>query len=184
MESLAKTYEGKADFYILYVREAHPGENYSAHKSLSGKIAHAKDLQQFENVCRTILIDDVEGSMHIDYGDRPNSVYLIGKDGVISYRADWSEPVEFEEQLKRVLENDGYAAGLEAVSLTDNFTPVTSESAETSIRVLRRSGWGALVDFWFSSPALARGRRVRHPAVVRVPLRKVTVVRGPELANP
>ena len=163
MESLAREYGGKADFYILYVREAHPAGNYPAHKILSEKLKDASDLKRLENVAsRTILIDDVQGTMHEDFGARPNSVYVIGKDGVILYRADWSEPEMVKEQLHRLLAKDGYASGLEAVSVANNFTAPTPEVLETHIRVWKRAGWGAFIDFWFSSTALARGR-VREP---------------------
>ena len=92
MESLAIEYSGSVDFYVLYVREAHPGKNYPAHKSFSQKLKFAKDLIRLERVGRTVLIDDLEGTVHRDYGDRPNSIYIIGKAGVISYRADWDDP--------------------------------------------------------------------------------------------
>lgn len=161
MESLARKYSGKVDFYILYVREAHPGENYPAQKSFSDKTNRAKDLKRLENVGRTILIDSFEGSMHRDYGDRPNSVYVIGRDGIILSRADWSDPELLEQQLATLLGRDGYTAGLEPVSLTDNYTPVTPELTRTTFRVLRRSGFNAMVDFWFSSSYLARARARR-----------------------
>jgi hypothetical protein len=173
MESLARQYSGQAGFYILYVREAHPGGNYPAHQSLSEKLQHAKDLQRLDHVAaRTILIDDVEGTMHKDYGARPNSVYVIGKDGIISYRADWSEPDQVKEQLERLLAKDGNAAALEAVSVANNFTPATPEILEEHLRVFRRAGLGAIVDFWFSSTALARGRMRNPRSEQRIPPRK------------
>ena len=61
MESLAIEYSGSVDFYVLYVREAHPGNNYPAHKSFSQKLKFAKDLIRLERVGRTVLIDDLEG---------------------------------------------------------------------------------------------------------------------------
>lgn len=170
MESLAREYTGKVDFYILYVREAHPAGNYPAHKNLSEKLHDAKDLKRLENVgARTILVDDVQGTMHTDFGARPNSVYILGKDGVILFRADWSEPEQVKEQLNRLLANDGYAATLEAVNVSNNFTPPTPEVAETHVRVWKRAGLGAFIDFGFSSTALARGR-IREPySVDRIP---------------
>lgn len=180
MESLARAYSGKVDFYILYVREAHPARNYPAHKSLSDKVQYAKDLKRLDNVdTRRTLIDDLEGTMHRDYGDRPNSVYIIGKDGVILYRADWSEAEEVETQLNRLLETDGYASGLEAVSLTDNFTAPTPEAARALYRVFKRAGWGAFVDFWFSSSALAEGRVRKPRAINRVPPQQDISMRHP-----
>src|SRR3990172_5066299 len=110
MESLARKYSGSVDFYVLYVREAHPGQYYPAHGSFSEKLKNANDLNREEKVGRTILIDDFEGTMNRDYGARPNSVYIIGSDGVISYRADWNEPREVEKYLNVLLAKNGMGA--------------------------------------------------------------------------
>lgn len=168
MESIAREYSGKADFYILYVREAHPGGNYPAQKSLSDKLQHAADLKHLERVGRAILVDNVEGTVHRDYGMRPNSVYVIGRDGIILFRADWNAPEEVKTQLNRLLEKNGYASGLEAINLTDNFTRLTPEVALEHFKVFSRAGYGAMVDFAVSSWNLSR-RRAQQPTYTRIP---------------
>lgn len=168
MESIAREYSGKADFYILYGREAHPGENYPAHKSLSEKLKNANDLQRIEDVGRTILVDSVEGTVHRAYGSRPNSVFVIGKDGIVLFRAEWNAPAEVKAQLNRLLEKGGYAAELEAVNLNGNFTPATPEVLLEHYRVFKRAGYSALVDFAVSSWNLMR-RRSARPTYTRIP---------------
>ena len=65
---------------------------YRAHRSLREKLRSAGDLRTLERVGRSILVDDVDGKTHLAYGAMPNSVYLIGRDGAISHRADWVSP--------------------------------------------------------------------------------------------
>lgn len=65
-------------FFIVYVREAHPGENYPHHASPKQKLAHARKLRELEKVHEIpILVDDFEGTTHSGYGLLPNMVYLI-----------------------------------------------------------------------------------------------------------
>ena len=78
MEKLARDYRGQADFYVLYTREAHPGQNYPRHQNLEQKISYARDLQRLEGIERRVLVDDVDGSMHRDYGAWPDSAFIIG----------------------------------------------------------------------------------------------------------
>jgi hypothetical protein len=47
MEQLAKDFAGKAHFPLMYVREAHPGELYSAHQSIEQKFAHAQAFREY-----------------------------------------------------------------------------------------------------------------------------------------
>ena len=159
MESLAREFAGKADFYILYVREAHPGGNYPAPTSFEEKLQHARDLKRLENIgTRTILVDDLQGTMHNDYTARPNSVYVIGRDGIILFRADWNDPQQVRVQLNRLLGNNGNAAGLEASDLTGNFTALTPKTLIEQFRVFKRAGYGSLVDFVVSAWNLRRIR--------------------------
>lgn len=163
MEPLMKAYAGKADFYVLYTREAHPGENYPAHETFSDKVSNAHDMKRLENIERPILIDDLDGTMHRDYGARPNSIYVIGSDGVVLLRADWNDPKLLRAQLDRLLENHGNASGLEPLDVSDNFTAINAGAADAGRRVLLRAGYAAVVDFAASSLSLFRARSRAQP---------------------
>ncbi|MBI4455785.1 MAG: redoxin domain-containing protein [Acidobacteria bacterium] len=158
MEELARKYAGKANFYVLYVREAHPGQNYPAHRSFTQKLNYAHALERLEKVERTILIYDLEGTMNRDYGAMPNSVYVIGKDGIIAYRADWNDLAQVERTLEAVLGSGGNAAGIWPTGMQDNFVKVDTGVLGGSFRVLRRSGFAAVADFVMSFPSMSMGR--------------------------
>ena len=158
MESLARQYSGSVDFYILYVREAHPGRNYPAHRDFSEKLNNANVLRREENVGRTILVDDFDGTMNRDYGARPNAVYVIGKDGVISYRADWNDPGDGEQHLNGLLAKHGMGAEVEAVDLRDNYVPVSNRLLRIANRVLWRAGFASVADSILMTPNMIQGR--------------------------
>ena len=158
MEILAREYSGRADFYVVYVREVHPGQNYPAHESFAQKLSHVADLRLLEGVDRTILVDGLDGTMHRDYGALPNSTYIIGKDGSISYRADWTDPEQLKSQLDRVLNQDGFAAHVSPMDVVDNFARPTRDLMVEIYWGLSRSGFAAVSDYLVAFPRMLLGR--------------------------
>ena len=90
-------------FLFLYTREAHPGENYPAHRSFDDKIHHAKAFKEILQVARPILVDDIAGSAHHAYGCLPNMTYVIGRGGKILFRSDWTDPPTITNALTYIL---------------------------------------------------------------------------------
>jgi hypothetical protein len=90
-------------FVFLYSREAHPGENYPAHKSFEQKLAHASAFKAEFKVERAILVDDLTGTAHKLYGSLPNMTYLISRGGRVLFRADWTDPPTIEYAINYVL---------------------------------------------------------------------------------
>ena len=154
MEQMAKEYQGRADFYVLYTREAHPGQNYPAHQSLTDKIGFARDLKRIEGIERPILVDDVTGAMHRAYGAWPDSAYIIGRDGIIAFLARWNEPDKLRERLDILLEDDGYAATSAPVNLASNRPGGIPKRMESARRVLGRAGFAAVADFIVGFPKM------------------------------
>jgi hypothetical protein len=63
-------------FFIIYAREAHPGEHYPHHRSFEQKVTHARKLRELDKVDDIpILLDDIRGSTHWAYGLLPNMVF-------------------------------------------------------------------------------------------------------------
>lgn len=91
------------NFVFLYTREAHPGENYPAHRSFEQKLAHARAFKAEFNVERPILVDDLTGTAHKLYGSLPNMTYLISRGGRVFFRADWTDPPTIEHAIHYVL---------------------------------------------------------------------------------
>ena len=79
---MAKAFADKGfTFVFVYVREAHPGENYPAHTSMEQKIAQAQAFREHCNIERPILVDDLSGTGHLLYSDLPNMTYLSDVEG-------------------------------------------------------------------------------------------------------
>ena len=94
---MAREYASKGlVFLFLYTREAHPGENFPAHRSIEQKLVHARAFKERFRIERPILVDDLLGTGHKLYGMLPNMTYLVGRGGKVLFRADWTDPPTVE----------------------------------------------------------------------------------------
>ena len=113
------------EWLVVYIREAHPGNKLKQADSIEEKIAYAKRSQNDYGERRKIVVDDLAGSWHHDWGLWPNFVYVINPDGICVYRADWSMAEKFAD----VLENRDNLNTAERVSHMGSapwvFIPVT-----------------------------------------------------------
>lgn len=145
------------EFFILYSREAHPGENYPHHESFEQKKEYAKKLRELNKVNEiSILLDDIEGSTHLAYGLLPNMVYLLDREGTIVYKSDWTDAHEIDGMCASLLRLDemkakqvpiirqGVSERLHWIAMD----PVQRES------VYRRSGEKAIQDYFKAKGSL------------------------------
>jgi hypothetical protein len=138
------------EFFIIYTREAHPGENFPHHVSSEQKIFHAKKLRELDAVEIPILVDDIEGSTHKAYGALPNMVYLIDRDGVVVYKSDWTDAHELDEMCESLVRLDDMKARRvpiirKGVSERLHWIPMDPQHRE---RIYRRSGEKAIRDYF------------------------------------
>ena len=107
MNRLADEYAGDdVMFLFVYVREAHPGERLPAHRDMADKIAAAQVLRDEEDVEMTIVVDDLNGSIHRKYGKLPNSTFVIDTAGRIAFRCLWTQPPVVREALEELIETE------------------------------------------------------------------------------
>lgn len=100
MEAMAEEFADRAvSSVFLYSREAHPGENYSHHKTMDDKRHHARAFIEHSKLKRPVLLDDIRGTAHQAYGCLPNMTWIFGRGGVIVYKAAWTDPVDIRHAL-------------------------------------------------------------------------------------
>ncbi len=137
------------EFFIVYVREAHPGENFPHHGSFEQKLAHAEKLRELEGIEIPILVDDLAGTAHRAYGLLPNMVYLIERDGTVVYKSDWSDSHELDGMCESLIRLDGMRArGVPIIrqSVTERLHWIPMDPAHRE-RIYRRSGDKAIKDY-------------------------------------
>lgn len=100
MTDLVQRHED-VSFAVLYVREAHPGQNTPAHQTMADKQACARSLAESEG--RQVLVDDLNGSAHEAFGGYPNSVFIINRSGCVVYASDWNNPRATGRALEQLM---------------------------------------------------------------------------------
>ena len=101
------------EFLTIYVREPHPGENFSAHKSWEQKAEFARNCREQDGIQTRLLVDDLQGTVHVAYGSLPNMIYIVDRNGKIAYKAMWTD----HEEIASVLVNLALADEFQAKGL-------------------------------------------------------------------
>lgn len=91
------------EFLFIYTGESHPGDRHPRHTSMEQKVAAARELQQLEEIRFPVLVDHLDGTVHCAYGDRPNSCFVVNRDGRLVYRTAMTEPPNLWEYLTHLL---------------------------------------------------------------------------------
>jgi peroxiredoxin len=140
-------------FFLLYTRESHPAENFSAHQSFEQKLAYARELQRLENVKFPIIVDHLDGRIHRAYGVWPNALFVIHKDGRLIFRSNMANHLELREFLNDLLAAENARAEGKVTHLQYSERVVAHEADQsTHHRVYERAGAKAFEDYWAKRP--------------------------------
>lgn len=179
MNDLYEEYNGDgAQFLLVYVREAHPGEELPAHESMDDKVHAAETLRDEEDVNMPVLVDDLRGSIHKKYGKLPNSTYIIDRSGRVAFRCLWTQPPVVKQALEELLERQ-QDRGVDHVVVAggEHTTMPKLYPILHAHRALERGGDKALYDFRNSMGVPGRAAlmagRVARP-VAEHPMRALT----------
>jgi len=108
-------YKGKADFLTVYVREAHPTDEwqmksnvkddvcYAQPKTLEQRVAIAKDFTARSKFPLPFGIDDMSNAADSAYAAWPERLYVIDETGHVAYRGGMGpfnyKPTELRDWL-------------------------------------------------------------------------------------
>jgi hypothetical protein len=118
---------------------------------MRAKTAHALMLRALHDFPFDVAVDDIEGSLHRAFSPKPNSAYIIGRDGTIRFRAHWASDTA---ALGRALADA--ATGRDPRSRTaGGVLRATIRMIPHLGPVLDRAGRSAWLDMWRVAPPLA-----------------------------
>jgi Iodothyronine deiodinase len=96
--ALHRRFSDRVEFFVVYIREAHPTDEWQVESNESEKILFAQPTtlaarSEIAQVCSLklelpipTLVDDMENSTDLKYYALPDRLYLIGSDGRVAYR--------------------------------------------------------------------------------------------------
>jgi thiol-disulfide isomerase/thioredoxin len=86
VQELYNEFGDRVEFIMLYVREAHPGENYTQSVTMEEKLEKTRALKKFYDIQWTVAADNIDGDLHRALDPKPNSAYLVNSEGTIVFR--------------------------------------------------------------------------------------------------
>lgn len=157
MNEVWRAFRGpEVDFYLVYVRESHPGEHYPHHSSMEQKLCHARELERLEKPAFPILVDSLDGHIHRSYGQWPVSLFVIHKDGRLVFRSTIAEPFQLRNFLTELVACDRHAREHPDAVRYDCYTEMIVGHAVNEAehhRVYALAGPKAFEDYWRVFPA-------------------------------
>jgi hypothetical protein len=115
MEQLKRDLGSRATFIVIYTKEAHPAGKWDVDRNKTDGISVeqpaddaarktlAKTAQEKLKITLPIALDKIDNSVAEAYGLTPNGTVIIGRDGKIAARQQWTEPYALRAALEGAL---------------------------------------------------------------------------------
>lgn len=148
LKRLRQEFGSEIEFVMVNVREAHPAENMGQPETFEEKLEHARALKEQFEIPWTVVTDDIDGSFHRSLDTKPNSAYIVDRDGVIVFRSLFAtDERSLHEALTAVVTSKDFAK-TESQAI---FGPMARSFGYIQ-DVLGRAGPQAKRDMWRSAP--------------------------------
>lgn len=172
LHDLYSAFGDRVAFLALYVREAHPGDRYVQPQDFDTKLAQAREYAARDEIRWPVAVDDIDGTLHRTLDAKPNAAYVIDTDGVVAFRALWtnhSEPLRGAlaavAEGRRGALGESQAKATPMLSGTGSMWQVLSGAGPVALRDVARQAppmWlsARLADALRPLPPLGRGAAV------------------------
>lgn len=149
MAEIYRSFNNEVNFALLYVREAHPGLVSPPHRSIEQKLRNAAGYKKIHQIPQDVFVDSLDGNVHRTAGLGPNSVYVIGTDGVVSHFAYWNQPEDLTVAVEGIIQSHGLGqhAKKSASSCQTLLPELWSEKLKSMLRIFYTGGPDAFFDF-------------------------------------
>lgn len=93
-------YKDRTEWYIIYIREAHPSDGWQVDANIEegiiveqpdtieDRFSIAKDFIADTGIPIPVLVDGIDNAAAADYKAWPDRLYVVGKDGRIAFAGD------------------------------------------------------------------------------------------------
>jgi hypothetical protein len=104
MNEIYEAYKDHVNFYLVYIREAHPTDGWQVFSNLNDDVLHANpknsnERAELASVCMLnlgfsipILLDNMLNEVDDKYAALPERLYVLNKDGEVYYRGIMGSP--------------------------------------------------------------------------------------------
>ncbi len=156
VQELYDEFGDRVNFIMMYVREAHPGEHFAQSETIEEKLGYARALKDFYGIQWTVAADNIDGDLHRALDPKPNSAFLVDKDGTILFRSLWASDYC---ALRRALVAAANGRVPEIQQSVRMIGPVSRAMGHVQ-EVMVRGGPQAVRDLWLAGFPMALAGRV------------------------
>ena len=156
VQELHDEFGDRVQFIMLYVREAHPGENFTQSVTMEEKLKYAQALKTIYDIKWTVAVDNIDGDLHRALDPKPNSAYLVNSEGTIVFRSLWAAD---RDALHQALDAAAAGRAPERNQSEALIGPVTRAMGQVQ-EVMTRGGPQAVRDLWRAGFPMALAGRV------------------------
>ena len=156
VQELYDEFGDRVNFIMMYVREAHPGEQFAQSQTIEEKLSYAQALRNLYDIPWTVAADNVDGDLHRALDPKPNSAFLTDTSGTILFRSLWASDYE---ALHQALDAAANGRTPEATQSVKMIGPVARAMGHVQ-EVMKRGGPQAVRDLWLAGFPMAMAGRV------------------------
>jgi hypothetical protein len=151
LRELHSRYGDRFRFVLVNVREAHPGATTPQPGTFAEKFDHAVALREHHRLPFEVAVDDIDGTLHRQFGPRPSSAYVVASSGEILFRAHWSNVTDAIDGALAAVAS-GATPPRPDVAHTGRAMAAMTGHADTAFAA---AGKGAWFDTWRAAPPFA-----------------------------
>lgn len=151
MKQLHADWGDRVQFVDILVRQGHPGPDVRPYRTFEEKMRDGERYKQDETIPWTVLVDDLDGTVHRQYGMIADPAYLIGTDGRAAFYNYWTHVPTLHRAIERLLERGGVG------EIGEHRTPHMLAALTDGWRGLRRGLPQSFTDLETALPGSASG---------------------------
>jgi len=105
----------------VIVRQGHPGPEVPCYESFEQKLRDGYRYKELEDIPWTVVVDDLQGTVHQAYGSLADPTYLIDNDGRVVYYNIWTHVPTLFRAVGALLAQQGRGVVLGGVDRKPHF---------------------------------------------------------------
>ncbi len=156
VQELFDDFGDRVNFIMMYVREAHPGQNIAQSETIEQKLDNARALKELHDIQWTVAADNIDGELHRTLDPKPNSAFLMDNNGTILFRSLWASDYG---ALRLALDHASSGRAPPITQSTKMIGPVVRAMGHVQ-EVMTRGGPQAARDLWLAGFPMALAGRV------------------------
>jgi hypothetical protein len=103
LKNLYAQWKDRVQFVEILIRQSHPGPEVPRYDTYAQKAAEARRYKSTEQIPWTVLVDDLQGTVHQAYGGLSDPTYVLNGEGVVAFYDTWTHAPTLHRAFEALL---------------------------------------------------------------------------------